>query len=309
MLKAWRVFSRKSAVLLGALVLVMAVLPAPVWAAIQSAPPVQEQAPAATAPKQKRPWLDVDGKPLPFQSDEEIKQFLAAAKVVKMEGIERGVNRPRKALLEKDGVRAHAAFRDVAIFNQKIELADGVRFNFRDDAIFECAAYELGRMLGMENIPPTVGRKIQGTKGTLQIWLENTMVEIERIKEKRMPPDPLRWNRHTQNMRVFDALIYNEDRNQGNILIDEDWNMWLIDHTRAFRTHSRLQNPEPIKMCERKLWEGLQALDEGEVKARLKEYLRPFEINGLLKRRVALIEHIKKLIAERGEGAVLFALD
>ena len=37
-----------------------------------------------------------------------------------------------------------------------------------------------------------------------------------------------------QVVRVFDELIQNRDRNQGNILWTSDWKMWLIDHTRAF---------------------------------------------------------------------------
>ena len=39
-------------------------------------------------------------------------------------------------------------------------------------------------------------------------------------------------------MRVFDELIANTDRNQGNMLIDKQWKLWLIDHTRGFRTTS-----------------------------------------------------------------------
>jgi hypothetical protein len=33
-------------------------------------------------------------------------------------------------------------------------------------------------------------------------------------------------------MRAFDQLIYNTDRNLGNLLIDGDWRIWMIDHTR-----------------------------------------------------------------------------
>jgi hypothetical protein len=36
-------------------------------------------------------------------------------------------------------------------------------------------------------------------------------------------------------MRVFDQLIYNTDRNTGNVLYDTGWRLWGIDHTRAFR--------------------------------------------------------------------------
>jgi hypothetical protein len=35
-------------------------------------------------------------------------------------------------------------------------------------------------------------------------------------------------------MALFDQLIFNDDRNQGNMLIGKDWKVWLIDHTQDF---------------------------------------------------------------------------
>ena len=49
------------------------------------------------------------------------------------------------------------------------------------------------------------------------------------------------WNAQLHILRVFDELIANTDRNQGNMLIDSRWKLWLIDHSRAFRTSSDLQ--------------------------------------------------------------------
>ena len=46
-------------------------------------------------------------------------------------------------------------------------------------------------------------------------------------------------------MRVFDELIANTDRNLGNMLIDRQWKLWLIDHSRAFRLHETL----PSRRC------------------------------------------------------------
>lgn len=44
--------------------------------------------------------------------------------------------------------------------------------NYRDAAIFESAAYELSRLLGLGRVPPVVERSIDGQKGTLQIWMQ-----------------------------------------------------------------------------------------------------------------------------------------
>ena len=46
-------------------------------------------------------------------------------------------------------------------------------------------------------------------------------------------------------MQLFDQLISNVDRNQGNIVYTKDWRLWLIDHTRAFRKNTELEDPGP----------------------------------------------------------------
>ena len=45
-----------------------------------------------------------------------------------------------------------------------------------------------------------------------------------------------------QIVRLFDQLIYNIDRNLGNLMITNDWTIWAIDHTRAFRTYDDAQD-------------------------------------------------------------------
>ncbi len=255
-------------------------------------------------------WLDPEGKPLPFTSDEEVMEFLRTARLIRFRGIPLGVNLPRRALLEKDGVRMHAIFRDVNMDKPRQQLKDGtVVMNFRDSYIFEPAAYELSRLLGLDNVPPVILRKLQFKSGSLQAWVENTMTERSRIRDNLKAPDKVLWSKQIWNMRVFDNLIYNTDRNQGNILIDRDWRVWLIDHGRAFRREKELRTPELVVQCGRKLWEKLKTLDEQVVRERLKKYLSSSEIKALLRRRDILVQHIQKLIEERGENKVLFTLN
>ena len=64
------------------------------------------------------------------------------------------------------------------------------------------------------------------------------MTERTRLEEKREPPVEQQWKKQLQMMNVFDALVYNTDRNRGNMLITPDWKLWMIDHTRAFRRHA-----------------------------------------------------------------------
>ncbi|MBI4553644.1 MAG: hypothetical protein HY710_15370 [Candidatus Latescibacteria bacterium] len=254
-------------------------------------------------------WWAPDGQPLPFRTDAEVMDFLRTAHMISMKDISTGVTRPKKVLLEKDGIRMHAIFRDVSVQKDKIELGGKMQLNFRDDAIFECAAYTLSRMLGLDTVPPVVERRVEGKDGSLQIWLEQTITEGDRQKRRIAPLDRQNWERQMQVITVFDNLIYNEDRNRGNCLIDQQWKLWMIDHTRAFRLYSELLDPKYITQCDRHLWAKLQTLDEAAVRKQLDPYLRAGEIDALLKRRLKLIDHIQKLIKERGEQAVLFTLD
>jgi len=257
--------------------------------------------------------LDPYGKPLPFSSFEEVEEYLRTAEIVSSKRVGEGINNPLEVLLEKDGIRMHALFRDVHVERKEMPLSGGrISFFFRDDAIFECAAYELARLLGLDSVPPVVERKIRGQQGTLQAWVENVSTEKALRKNADVPPsggiDRWRWMMRHQNVYLFDNLIYNEDRNTGNILIEPNGKLWMIDHTRAFRRWKELMNPELVQFVERSRWEKLQTLDETAVRAKLKDFLKPVELNGLIERKGLLIDHIQKLIDERGEKAVLFTM-
>ena len=258
-------------------------------------------------------WVDPDGKPLPFSSYEEVEEFLRTAEIVSRKRVGEGINNPLRVLLAENGIRMTALFRDVHVESPQMKMNDGsTEFFFRDDAIFECAAYELAKLLELDTVPPAVERRIRGTRGTLQAWVENSRTYKE-LKEENIPPpsgglDRWRWMMRWQQIQLFDNLIYNEDRNLGNVLIASDWKLWMIDHTRAFRRWKELPSPELILYVNRTLWEKLQRLDEAVVQERLKPFLHPYEISGLLERRRQLVGHIQNLIAEKGEGAVLFTM-
>ncbi len=129
--------------------------------------PIQGQSNSPGADRSSGFLTDAKGQPLPLESYEEIAHFLNTARVVSSKQIGQGVTGARKVLLEKDGLRVNAVFRDVRI-NETRTLPSGTQVAFRDDYIFECAAYELSQMLGLDNVPPTVEREILGEKGPLK---------------------------------------------------------------------------------------------------------------------------------------------
>ena len=269
----------------------------------------QETSPASSAARPARVWLDPDGNPLPFTSDEEVMEFLRTAKVVRIREIGQGITRPKRVLLEQGGIRMNAAFRDLNEEKTVAQFVTGrTEVGFRDSYLFEPAAYELSRLLGLDNVPPAIVRRIGGKSGSLQIWVEQAMTEGNRKQRGLQPPDPEHWNQQMYIMHHFDRLIYNTDRNLGNVLIDPNWKAWMIDHTRAFRLQSDITDADKIVKCERTFLEKLKTLDEATLKQRLKPYLRSSEITALFKRARKLVELVEKLIQERGEENVLYAL-
>ncbi len=265
---------------------------------------------AAPVPAAAMRWTDPDGKPLPFKTDAELLEFLRTAEVRRQKELSTGITHPLKLLLEKDGVRANAVFRSISEERTKASFARGrSELFFRDSYLFEPAAYELSLLLGLDNVPPAALRTHDHKSGSVQIWVENAMTEVDRLEKKIEPPDDQRWKKQIQTMNVFDAVVYNTDRNLGNVLITPDWKVWMIDHTRAFRRYKKPQSPEALRQCERRLFARLGSLDGALVRERLAPYLQKTEIEAILARSRFIVERLTTLIAERGEAQVLYDLD
>lgn len=239
----------------------------------------------------------------------DIEAFLAHAKIVSMKDIGKGVTLPRKATLEQDGVTRYAVFKTIDDKpNHPVDTDQGIQIDFQDSWRTEVAAYELDKLIDLGMVPATIKRYYRGTPGSLQLWVDSIMDEGTRIKKKVQPPDPQDWNNQVANVNLWDNLIYNTDRNGGNVLITPDWRLVAIDHSRAFRPFSQLKSAKLLTRFSRTLLAKITALDEPTLKARLVDpgYLTPFQIQGILKRRDAILALEKKLVAEKGEAAVLF---
>jgi hypothetical protein len=106
-------------------------------------------------------------------------------------------------------------------------------------------------------------------------------------------------------MYVFDELIQNSDRNLGNMLWTSDWQLWLIDHSRAFRLGKELRFPTQLQRCERTFFEALKELTEERLEEAVGQSLNELERDAVMARRDVLIEHFETMIGARGESAVL----
>ncbi len=251
-------------------------------------------------------WLSPEGSVLPFASDEEAIDFLRTAEVVATEKIGGTTGKPEQLVLEKDGVRARAIFRTIDYERARVPGDPEHARGFRDYFGYEVAAYELSRLLGLDNVPPAAIRRIGGREGSIQLWIESAQGVEQRLAEGIDERFQQLWMFQKQNMAVFDNLIYNFDRNPGNMLLDSRGKVWFVDHTRAFKILPVLNGRNDIRVVERQLWRNLRELDPELVLERLGPYLEATEITALLARRDKLVKLIARRIAKHGEQAILF---
>ena len=119
----------------------------------------------------------------------------------------------------------------------------------------------------------------------------------------RPPPAQLdRWNRQVIRAKMIDNLIANTDPNLGNWLVDPEWNIVLIDHSRAFTSTQKMTHK--MTRIDTDLWARMEALDHNRLAAVLGSWLPTDQIDSLLRRRDAMREIIAALVAKRGEAAV-----
>jgi hypothetical protein len=255
------------------------------------------------------PFLAALGDEPTFSRDE-MRRFLLTARVVASRQTNTGVTRPWHLTLS-DGTLTHdALFQAVDEREPLRKFDDGrVEVNFVDSYRYDLAADALGSLLGLEDMMAlTVERKWNGRKGALSWWLPVKMDERARLAQHIEPPPGVDWNAQMYKVRVFSALVYDTDRNLTNILISNDWHIWMIDFTRAFRLARSLPPgaDKDLVKCDRKLLAALQALTREDVERGTKDQLSKKEVDALMARRDLILEHFAALVAKQGDAAVLY---
>lgn len=235
--------------------------------------------------------------------------FLLNAKIERRRPAGKGVTGSERGTLS-DGTFEHDAHIQ-AINEEKTSFTStrGTELNFKDSYKFNIVAYRLDQILGLNMTPVSVERRVAGKSSAVTWWVDNVLMDEEaRRKNGVSPPDNDAWNHQMYAVRVFDQLIYNTDRNLGNLLIDKSWQIWMIDHTRAFRIKTTLENPKNLVMCDRKLLENLRKLDEDTLMEKLRPLLNKTEVKAILARRDLIVKFFDNAVKEKGAGAVLYDL-
>lgn len=231
------------------------------------------------------------------------EEFLRTAKIVNDKSAKKGITDTQRVTLS-DGTLTHdASVQRIDEHKDVFQGQDGTsEFNFKDSYKFNIAAWKLAKLLGMDDMmPPYVDRKYKGDSASFSWWVDDVLMdEEERTKKHATAPNLEAWNQEMYVVRVFDQLIYNTDRNLGNLLIDKNWHIWMIDHSRTFRTRRDLRNPKNLVQCDRTLLAKMKALDEPTLKKELSPYVNNEEIKGLLGRRDVIV----KFFESQGDRAL-----
>jgi hypothetical protein len=239
---------------------------------------------AQTSPQQAsaRTWI---GREAEFEA------FLKSVQPVRIEEIGTGVTRPKRATLAPGGPFAAMAWKPIKA---------GRYSGYLESYKHEIAAYELDKFLGLGMIPPTVERTIDGETGAAVMWAAPTRSFKDlggvpgqgRIKG---PPAArvAAWTQEITRAKMFDNLIGNIDPNLGNWLVDPEWHLILIDHTRAFTTTNRLYHQ--LVAVDSELWAKMKALDEGALSRVVGAWLDKSAIEAILERRDKMQAVVDKL--------------
>ena len=263
----------------------------------------------APVPAVGQPVSRAAGAPPVSLTPDQMEAFLLKANIARVRDAGNGVTGSRRATLT-DGTFSHDVH--IQVVNDErttFEAGKKTELNFKDLARYNITGYRLAKLLDMDNVPMSVERSYDGKLAAFTWWVDDVkMDEKERMKQKAAGPEPGRTSMQVQVMRVFDALIQNVDRNQGNMLWTSDWKLWLIDHTRAFRLGTKLEKPDNLTRCDGALLDRLRGLTKATLGAGIGKAITEGEITALLARRDAIVKHYDGRIATRGEANVLFTM-
>lgn len=228
-------------------------------------------------------------------ADFSLEKFAASEVVESVRGPR--ATEPGFVLTLKDGTKAF--FKPVNWKRQKMrQLGQHYQSPFH-----EVAAYRVSELLGFKVVPPTLMRKIKGKLGSFQVYVEG---ETPRQIAERTGDQP----GENKKIWLFDLLIGNIDRSDGNLIIQSDGSQWAIDHGLGFGTnnsllsnfHHQVFGPPLIAHLKKTLQENpeliasLRNAKDSEIRKAMKGLIGPKRIEALLQRKADFL----RIMSEAG---------
>lgn len=248
------------------------------------------------------------GAQIPAIPDSAVEACLNEGMVGKSVGKIHGVTRPRRLEIECSVDVDSAVFKVVDDHRRGVPAKVGGfrEMNFSDCYKYERAAYLLDRELGLNLVPVAIIREVKGAEGALVQWIPNSSHET-RMTQQPTGAQLAGLAQQKAIMRLFDALILNVDRRVENWLVDkETWELYLIDHSRAFRGRKKLSAEFTDKRAQlsRTLYASLEELNEERLTQLMGDLISEAQIRSLLARRDLIIDKIDRDCDEWGSAAI-----
>ena len=209
--------------------------------------------------------------------NQEFEEYLKTAECMSPEPLSSA--RAMRCVLRPGGPIARMAWRSPG-------LNPGFHERYKNDV----AAYEVDKLLKLDMVPPSVLRQLNGAEGAAQQWIES--VVAVRGDEPPQARYKAEWDNQLVRVTMFDNLIGNKDRNLGNMIRDARWNLFLLDHSRAFGVDSDL--PNRMARIDDALWKRIEGLTQKQLDTALRELIDEDPIRAILDRRERMRGQIKQ---------------
>jgi hypothetical protein len=154
----------------------------------------------------------------------------------------------------------------------------------------EVAAHILAEALGWPFVPPTILRRGPHGEGSVQLFVDfDPANHYLTMREER--PDDFR------RIALFDVVANNADRKSGHCLLSTDGDLFVIDHGVCFHDEPKLRTviwdfvgEEIVADLRADLERVGGELEQGSLRDRLGDLLRPAEILAIRRRIADLLE-------------------
>lgn len=237
---------------------------------------------------------------------EQMEQFLLNANIIARKAVDKGINHTMRITLSDGRMYHDAHVAQLDVYKPEYRTKEGVEKNFTDSYKYNIAAYRLDKILDLNVVPVCVYREVDGKPASLDWWVDDVQFDEEGRRDKNIdPPDLNYWGKQLNDIRDFDQLIYNVDRNQGNMLIDKEWRVWAIDHSRSFRLAPTLRDESVLRRISSKMLTHLKALTQQELEANLMPYISREAVGAMLARRDLLVKFFETQISQKGPDVVI----
>lgn len=246
------------------------------------------------APKKPLEDVKLEKESLPTPEDEKI---LSSREKSSSKNLGGGCNETVFIELRDDGK---------GIFKPKKGEKENLRDNIETGSYYkrERAAYLVDMMLGLNLVPPTVIREMDGEIGSLQRFIEDakTIREISYEEREELELEMIK-------MGIFDYIIWNSDRHGDNFLVKEK-RFYAIDNGLSFAsdaldTYEYLYNKKIPQDAIDKIKIFLSSDKKAILQTLLEELIPEKEVKACIKRIEILDKAIKGGLISENENLEL----